>query len=342
MQVARKVESKFPQFKQRLLTLTELPPEQAQEPFLPLVAEDTLAIALRVRPQDLVGLRTILTIASVAAAIGLLLAWLILSSPGRMPGSLANEARALWTGDREFAIDLQRVRKTVMRASAVTVSAHLNNFTARKADLFVRYASSKEWKAMPMLQGPDNSEFVFEFPHLSEGAEFYVKAEGIRSSNSSVSVADIPRVRHIAVSYFYPSGKPVQAPARSAGSHGGDIIAPIGTVAKLDIETDRPMIPGELSLDPGDSVVLAPSGDNRASASLRVLRDGSYHVSVRYGGELVRISDQYEIEVPTANNSRPQPVGPIKDVRTGPVPVGYEKAVAAYYKRLSEVQDGTR
>ena len=88
--------------------------------------------------------------------------------------------------------------------------------------------------------------------------------------------------------------------------------------------------------------VLAPSGDNRASASLRVLRDGSYHVSVRYGGELVRISDQYEIEVPTANNSRPQPVGPIKDVRTGPVPVGYEKAVAAYYKRLSEVQDGTR
>jgi hypothetical protein len=321
MAVARKVENKFPQFKQRLLTLTERAHSHAADPFLPLIAENTLVIARETRPKDLVRTRTILSAASVGCAAGLLLVWLVLSSRG----VIANEARALWTGTSEFAIELTPVRKTVLRGSAVTVSGRLTGFKSNETDLLVRYSGTATWKTVSMLPGSDSSEFVFEFPRMSVGAEFYAEAEGIRSGISTIKTIDLPRVQHIEASY-------------GETRTDGDIVAPSGTLAKLKIETDRPVKAGELVVEPGNSVDLAAGRDNSASASLNVMRDGRYHVSVRYGNELVQISDEHEIQVPVADKTRPRPPRPVI-VHAGPFPAGYEQAVAFYYKRLSELQN---
>jgi len=323
MAVARAVEKRFPQFGQRLVTLEESRHDHA-DPFMSLIAEDTLGIARGATPQQLVGLGKMFSVAAMAAATCFLLVSLVMWPHG----VIGNEAKALWIGSDQFTVELKPLHKTVLRDSAVIVAAHLNGFSAKQADLLVRYAGSPDWKKVSMLPGADESEFVFAFNRLSSNAEMYVKAEGVRSAVSVVKTIDLPRVRSIAASY------------QSQEQENGDIVAPIGTLAKLRIETDRPMTSAELVVEPGDSLPLPATSGNATFASLSVMRDAFYHVSVRYQGELVQVSDEHAIEVPMLDKSRPRPVAPV-NVRTGPIPPGYESAVAAYYKRLSEVQAGS-
>jgi hypothetical protein len=115
----------------------------------------------------------------------------------------------------------------------------------------------------------------------------------------------------------------------------GDVIAPAGTVARIEIETDRPMNGGELVLEEGDPIGLDSMQGNKTSANLRVLRDDGYHVSVMYGGEPVQVSDEHAIEVLMRDTGRGRGRSLVEGVRTGPVPAGYETAVAEYYRRLS-------
>lgn len=322
MVVARAVEKQFPQFGQRLVTLEERHYDHA-DPFMSLIAEDTLGIARGATPQQLVGRGKMLSVGAMAAATCFLLLWLVMWTRG----VVGQEAKALWMGTSDFTVELKPLHKTVLRGSPVIVSAHLNGFSAKEADLLIRYAGSPDWKKVSMIPGADESEFVFAFNRLSSSAELYAKAEGIRSAVSVVRTIDLPHVQSIAASY--PSQE----------NENGDIIAPIGTLAKLRIETDRPMSGAELVVEPGDSFPLPATSGNATSASLSVMRDAFYHVSVRYEGELVQVSDEHAIEVPMLDKSRPRPVAPV-NVRTGPIPPGYESAVAAYYKRLSEVQAG--
>jgi hypothetical protein len=193
MAVARRVEKKFPQFGQRLVTLAESRCDAA-DPFMSLVAEDTLDIARGATPQQLVGGWRMLGVGMMAAGTGCLLVWLVMWSRG----VVGNEAEALWTGTDQFTVELKPLHKTVLRGSAVNVSAHLNGFSANEADLLVRYAGSRDWKKVSMIPGVDGSEFVFAFDRLSESAELYVKTEGVRSAVSVVRTIDLPHVQSIA------------------------------------------------------------------------------------------------------------------------------------------------
>lgn len=332
MAVARKVESRFPHFKQRLITLTERRQDCPSDRFLPLLAHDTIGIALEAKPSDLITRATALNMTLMGAAPSLFALWLILWSSG----PLANQARSLWTGRNDFRVELKPAGKTVLRGSAVSLSAHLSGFAAKEANLFVRYSKSAIWKQISLPSGPDETTFVFELESLPDNAEFYAESEGIRSSVSLIKTVELPRVQRITVSYVGRVETPSQSPQEGAKTNG-DIIAPAGTRATLNIETDRPLATGELIIEPGDSVDLAATEKNRTSVGLTVLRHGWYHVSARFGNDMVKISDDHEISVPVADSTRPHPTSPII-VRTGPIPAGYERAVAEYYKRISELK----
>jgi hypothetical protein len=112
----------------------------------------------------------------------------------------------------------------------------------------------------------------------------------------------------------------------------GDIIAPAGAVANVEVQTDRPLSGGQLVFEEADPIPLAPT------AHFRVLRDDGYHVSVRYAGEDVPISSEHSIEVLTGEDRAPKGASLLQGDRVGPMPRGYEKAVSEYYRRLSEQQ----
>jgi hypothetical protein len=48
---ARAAEQRYPQFEERLLTFTERMEQNPGDPFLPLLADDTLAVATQAAPQ---------------------------------------------------------------------------------------------------------------------------------------------------------------------------------------------------------------------------------------------------------------------------------------------------
>src|SRR5580704_15555699 len=73
---AREAEQKFPAFEQRLLTFTERKKTGASDPFLELLAADTLDTASQATPASVTTQGSILGFASVAAGAVLFLLWL--------------------------------------------------------------------------------------------------------------------------------------------------------------------------------------------------------------------------------------------------------------------------
>jgi len=78
---ARRAEDIFPEFQQRLVTFAERD-AQVREPFIELLAADTLNVARAAEPSRLVPDRTLATFLGVGAAALGVLVWMILAGPG--------------------------------------------------------------------------------------------------------------------------------------------------------------------------------------------------------------------------------------------------------------------
>ncbi len=79
---ARAAEQKFPQFEERLLTFTERTEDNPGDPFLELLAADTLRVARESEPRKLAASSRVLGFGSAAAGSLALLVWLGTSGPG--------------------------------------------------------------------------------------------------------------------------------------------------------------------------------------------------------------------------------------------------------------------
>ncbi|HWW84874.1 MAG TPA: hypothetical protein VNZ26_14790, partial [Vicinamibacterales bacterium] len=75
----RKAEEAFPEFQQRLVTLTE---REHHDPFLDLLAADTLEVAQRTEPAALAPSRTLFRLVGIGVAALAVLAWMIVARPG--------------------------------------------------------------------------------------------------------------------------------------------------------------------------------------------------------------------------------------------------------------------
>src|ERR1039458_3030686 len=82
---ARETELKFPEFEERLLTFTERVRTNPEDPFLPLLAADTLEVARQAELARVAGRNRILSFISAAAGSLVVLIWLGTSGPG-FPG----------------------------------------------------------------------------------------------------------------------------------------------------------------------------------------------------------------------------------------------------------------
>ncbi len=102
-----KAEALFPAFQQRLVTFTERDiPDRAPDPFVELLAIETLDVAAEAQPSAIVP--TAVLAASVAIGIvsaGVLL-WMIVARPG----VIGYGANLLWTGSQDSAAPLYDVR----------------------------------------------------------------------------------------------------------------------------------------------------------------------------------------------------------------------------------------
>src|ERR1700736_160455 len=79
---ARAAESKCPQFEERLLTFTEKMEKNPDDPFLPLLADDALAVSQNADPKAVTRNSLIFGFSSAALVAAMALIWLGMSGPG--------------------------------------------------------------------------------------------------------------------------------------------------------------------------------------------------------------------------------------------------------------------
>ena len=286
-------EAANPAFQQRLTTFEERV-NTGDDPFLELLAADTLLRTRDRQPSWLVPDHRLLALGGAGLATLAVLLWIVVAGPGY----LGYGASLLWT--KPDAIPLYAISVTpgnviVRRNSDQLVTAQVTRLRPGKAQLFARYESSKVWEPAAMQAAPDTgsgANFQFVFAGLPEDVEYYVIAGPLVSSHFKVRVMDLPSIKDIRVTYHYPAWtgmKPVTE------RNSGDLRAIEGTDAAVEIKTDRPLNDGQLSLDNGQVISLAGGADNTYTGSIRLEKDGAYHLAQTGEGQQVRLSEDYFI-----------------------------------------------
>ena len=293
---AWEAEAVVPEFAQRLITLAEHRRDE-EEPFVELLAADTLRIARQAEIVQVVPNKKLLIwLGTALASLGVLI-WIILAAPGY----LGYGAALLWAGQAGAAplYDLRVTPgdATVRRNADQLIGVEPRGLQTNAVRLYARYESALKWDQLPMQPQPGTSNFQFLFAGLPEGVEYYVEAGPLRSRHFHLRVVDVAAVKQIRVTYHFPAwtGMP---PA--VEDHGGDLRAVEGTEADLEILTDHPLRDGVLVLDDGKQIPLSGGVDNPYKGTVRLDRDGAYHIAALDRGEPVRVSEDFFIEATKA------------------------------------------
>jgi len=312
---AAKAETAFPDFKQRLVTFAER--DASREPFIELLAADTLNLASASEPKRLVTNSALLASCGFGLAALAVLAWLIAAAPGYM----GYGAALLWRGSGANLVPFYSIKVTpgnasVRRNSDELVTAQTVGFEPAQVQLFARYDTASKWNKLSMLPQPGGSGFQFTFAGLPDGVEYYVRAGSVESRHFKIRVVDLPGVKAIRVTYEYPSWtgmKPAVDP------HGGDLRAIEGTTADLEIRTDRPLQNGVLILDNGQQIQLSGGEGNLYHGAITMHKNGAYHIASLDQGRPVRLSEDFFIEANKANPPDVAIVRPARDYRASPI-----------------------
>jgi hypothetical protein len=294
-QAVRRVESASPEFGDRLTTFQERASQQ-DNPFLELLAADTLAHAQDAEPAMLVPDKRLFALGGAGLACFAVLVWMVAAGPGY----LGYGASLLWTGPKKNAAPLYVLsvapgNVTVRRNSDQLITAHITGMQPGKAQLFARYQSAAGWEPVAMQRTPNlgsGATYQFVFAGLPENVEYYVDAGPLVSPHYKVRVADLPSVKEIHVTYRYPAWTGVK-PATEERS--GDLRAIEGTNALIQIQTDRPLKDGQFVLDGGQAIHLTGGQDNLYQGSIFMEKDGAYHLAATDEGQPVRLSEDYFI-----------------------------------------------
>src|SRR6202167_862651 len=177
-------EATFPQFQQRLTTFTE---RDGHDPFIELLADDTLGIAQSAEPSQMVtDLRLWSSLAAGVGAFAILI-WMIAAGPG----FLGYGASLLWTGPHRDKPALYDLRVTpgnavVRRHADQLVSALPTGLRAPSVKLYARFQSSPQWEQIamqPQSAGSFAGGYRFLFAGLPENVEYYVTAGAMTSKH---------------------------------------------------------------------------------------------------------------------------------------------------------------
>jgi hypothetical protein len=315
----RRAEAANPELEQRLTTFHDAE-RKGEHPFLELLAADTLAVTEHAEPRSLVADNRLFALGGAGLACLLVLIWMIAAGPGY----LGYGASLLWTGPPKdahpfYSIAVRPGNVVVRRNSDQLITAQVMGMQPSKVELFAHYQSAGRWEPVAMQAQPnagDNATYQFVLAGLPENVEYYVAAGPLVSSHYTVRVVDLPSVKNISVTYRYPKWtgmKPVTE------EHSGDLRAIEGTDAAIELEMDRPLKNGQLTLDDGQPIQLAGGSGNKYQATVHMGKDGAYHVAALDEGQPVRLSEDYFIATDKAQPPEISVARPSGDYRANPI-----------------------
>ena len=315
----RKAEAANPALEHRLTTFYEKQ-EQNSDPFLELLAADTLTMTQHAEPSSLVEDKRLFALGGAGLGCLAVLAWMILGAPGY----LGYGAALLWTGPPKnaqpfYAIAVTPGNIAVRRNSDQLITAQVTGMQPDKVQVFAHYQSASNWEPVAMQRQPNANgmaKYQFIFAGLPENVEYYVAADALASPHYTVRVVDLPAVKEIRATYHYPKWTGMEPVTEE---HSGDLRAIEGTDAALEIEMDRPLKSGQLTLDDGQTIQLAGGDGNKYHGTVHMQKDGAYHVAAMDQGQPVRLSEDYFIATDKAQPPQISIDRPRGDYRANPI-----------------------
>ena len=314
---AQEAEKAYPGFEQRLVTIAER--SSADDPFLGLLASETLDLAQRTQT-EMVFPTTRLAGFGVAAIASLgLLFWLITSGPGFW----GHGAKLLWAvmpsakGRAFYEVKVLPGNITIRRGSDQLVTATPLGFSPSSVQLFAKFGGAANWEPVEMrASGSEDKSYEFLFAGLTGPVSYYVQSGAVKSEEFTIKVKDLPQVKKIDVTYKFPAWTGMGAETEK---NGGDLRAVEGTEATLVIQTDRAIENGLIVVDGEKKNKLEKTGTNTYTVKVMVEKDGMYHVSSMDGDEQLRLSQDYFIEARKETEPVVKITSPGRDYKASPI-----------------------
>jgi hypothetical protein len=320
----RHAEATNPELEQRLMTFYEAESRNAgalvEDPFLELLAADTLARTGEATPSALVPDNRLFALGGAGLSCLGVLVWLIAAGPGYM----GYGASLLWTGLAKNASPLYDIAVTpgnvaVRRNSDQLITAQVIGMRPGKVQLFAHYQSSAAWEPVSMQAQPDSGSaaiYQFVFAGLPENVEYYVAAGSLVSPHYKVRVLDLPSIKEVRVTYHFPKWTGMKTLTEE---HSGDLRAIEDTDATIELEMDHSLNEGQLALDDGKTIHLTAEGNNRYQGTIHMEKDGAYHLAAIDEDQQVRLSEDYFIATDKAQPPEISIYRPGGDYRASPI-----------------------
>ena len=290
---ARQVERRIPAFDGRLITWLDASRRPRRPALLPHLAGHALEVAHEHPPRRAAPTWLLLPPLAIlaAAALALYLTYDAAPASWRLP------AERLWTGDlladTRPKIIVEPGDVVVPRGADVLVRASAHGFAADVLAVNASFAGSGSWERATMLPASQDGAHEFVLVAVNEPVEYYVSAGGatrggrLNSARFRIEVADLPVVEGVELVLDHPAWTRLT----STTQDHGDVAGVEGTRVDTRIRANLP-------LDDAHLVVNDQELDlDNGVGTFAIEAPGTWHVAVRHRGEVVRISDEYLIDL---------------------------------------------
>ena len=293
---ARRVERRVGAFDGGLITWLDARRRRRQPALLPQLAQTALAVANANPPRRAAPTWLLLPPLAVLAAVGSVL----FLSFDAAPASWRLPAERLWLGDL-FAdtrpkIVVEPGDVVVPRGADVLVRARAHGFATETLAVNASFAGSGRWERAAMMPSSRDDYLEFVLVAVNEPVDYFVSVGGgpadgaasrFNSDRFRIEVADLPRVEGMEIRLDFPAWTRLEPRTQDHG----DVAGVDGTRVALRIEANLPLEDAHLVVNGEQRELDDGVGD------FMIDGPGTWHVAVTHRGDVVRISDEYLIDL---------------------------------------------
>ncbi|MDQ3013679.1 MAG: hypothetical protein M3X11_23610, partial [Acidobacteriota bacterium] len=185
----------------------------------------------------------------------------------------------------------------VPKGSDQKLIATLVNFNAEQVTVFTRKPGEKDeqWVGQPMEPAKEKNEFQHFIFNIQDDTEYFVESNGCRSGVFKLTVVDLPYIKQIDQTQFFPSYTGL-APKTIEDAPEVAVLA--GTTVKLAAKLTGKAKSARLVLKDGKKIEMENTGEMTFAATLIVNKNTSYHIELTsVDGDVYNGSNEYDISV---------------------------------------------
>ncbi len=287
--MALKVESVFPEFKQTLIGALQLWDKKMENPegySLDMIDRTVIKagdLSKDVEFESIASAAKIRKTVVILSALMGLVALFVFLFPSQFKGALYRtfHITTAFAKPPETFLHVEPGDMEVVKGADASILIQLEGKLPDQISVLSKEPLAKRWKeadveismADSFFQLQLKLGFVYAFKEVSRTIDYYVKAGDGKSHSFRINVIDRPMVNKITAQYEYPAYTGL--PAKVA--EGGDLSALIGTEVELSIWASKPLRGAFLIL--GDGTKIKATLENRtARLGFEIKKDDTYHI----------------------------------------------------------------